>query len=181
MSPAQAWSSGTNVLASFRVNPAQTEAVLIIMLKDTLSYLDCSKTITADKDILDAVHFLRDEFPAMKLEEWQIICHRLKTGQYPVKYERLKLPELCNIFREYEGERAEVREANWQEVKKVAPQHLTDNQLQDLYTKYAEQRKAKQKELDKAKEIKRVQTDSRGRWESIPYQNPETGDDGEET
>lgn len=179
MSPAQAWAKGTNVLASFRVNPVQTEAALIIMLKDTLSYLDCSKTITADKDLLDAVHFLRDEFPAMKLEEWQIICHRMKTGEYPVQYERLKLPELCNIFRQYEGERAEVREANWQEVKKVAPAHLSDNQLQDLYTKYAEQRKAKQKELDKAKAIKSVPTDDKGRWQHIPYTSPQAGDDGE--
>jgi len=162
------------------MNPARTEAVLIIMLKDTLSYLDCSKTITADKDLIDAVRFLRDEFPAMKLEEWQIICHRLKTGEYPVQYERLKLPELCNIFRQYEGERAEVREANWREVKKVAPAQLSDNQLQDLYSKYAEQRKAKQKELDKAKEIKSVPTDARGRWKAIPYTNPETGDDGKE-
>ena len=178
MSPAEAWSKGTNVLASFRINPAQTEAVLIIMLKDTLTYLDCSKTISADRDLIDAVHFLRDEFPAMKLEEWQIICHRLKTGQYPVQYERLKLPELCAIFRQYEGERAEAREAQWQEVKKIAPTRLTDNQIQDLYTKYAEQRQAKQKELDKAKEIKAVPTDSRGRWKSIPYTSPEQGDDG---
>ena len=104
MTPEKAWSEGTNVLASFRVNPAQTEATLLILLKETLSYLDCTKTITADRDFIHAVDFLKNEFPAMKLKEWHIICHRLKTGEYPVKYERLKLPEIVAIFRQYEGE-----------------------------------------------------------------------------
>jgi len=178
MTPARAWAEGTNVLASFRLNPARTEATLLILLKDTLNYLDCSKTIKADRDLLDAVHYLRDEFPAMKLEEWHIICHRLKTGEYPVQYERLKLPELVAIFRQYEGERAEVREANWSELKKATPDKLSDDQLQALYAKYEQQRQAQKEDLAKAKAIKSVPTDERGRWQAIPYTEPER--DGEE-
>ena len=178
MTPAKAWAEGTNVLASFRLNPARTEATLLILLKDTLNYLDCSKTIKADRDLLDAVHHLRDEFPAMKLEEWHIICHRLKTGEYPVQYERLKLPELVAIFRQYEGERAEVREANWKELKKATPDTLSDDQLQALYAKYEQQRQAKKEELEKAKAIKSVPTDKKGRWKAIPY--PNSLGDGEE-
>jgi len=45
----------------------QTEAALILMLKKTLMYLDCNKTITGDEDILMAVKHLREQFPAMKL------------------------------------------------------------------------------------------------------------------
>ena len=178
MTPARAWAEGTNVLASFRLNPARTEATLLILLKDTLNYLDCSKTIKADRDLLDAVHYLRDEFPAMKLEEWHIICHRLKTGEYPVQYERLKLPELVAIFRQYEGERAEVREANWSEIKKGTPDTLSDDQLQALYAKYEQQRQAQKEELAKAQAIKSVPTDKRGRWQAIPYTEPER--DGQE-
>lgn len=178
MTPARAWAEGTNVLASFRLNPARTEATLLILLKDTLNYLDCSKTIKADRDLLDAVHYLRDEFPAMKLEEWHIICYRLKTGEYPVQYERLKLPELVAIFRQYEGERAEVREANWSEIKKATPDKLSDDQLQALYAKYEQQRQAQKEDLAKAQAIKSVPTDKRGRWQAIPYTEPER--DGEE-
>jgi hypothetical protein len=178
MTPARAWAEGTNVLASFRLNPARTEATLLILLKDTLNYLDCSKTIKADRDLLDAVHYLRDEFPAMKLEEWHIICYRLKTGEYPVQYERLKLPELVAIFRQYEGERAEVREANWNEIKKATPDTLSDDQLQALYAKYEQQRQAQKEDLAKAQAIKSVPTDKRGRWQAIPYTEPER--DGEE-
>ena len=181
MTPAKAWAEGTNVLASFRVNPAKTEACLLILLKDTLNYLECSKTITADRDLLDAVHHLRDSFPAMKLEEWQIICHRLKTGEYAVRFERLKLPELVDIFKQYEGERAEVREANWSELKKATPDKLSNEQLQTLYQNYAKQRKAKEDDLKKAKAIKSVETDERGRWKAIPYQSPEEERDGQET
>lgn len=181
MTPQKAWSEGTNVLASYRVNPAQTEATLLLLLKETLTYLDCSKTITADRDLIDAVAFLRQEFPAMKLEEWHIIMHRMKTGHYPVKFERLKLPEIVAIFREYEGERAEMRESAWGELKKATPDTLTDDELKQLYARHAKERQQKQQELDKAKAIKQVKTDSRGRWQHIPYQSPGAENAGEKT
>jgi hypothetical protein len=114
----------------------------------------------------------------MKLEEWHIICYRLKTGEYPVQYERLKLPELVSIFRQYEGERAEVREANWSEIKKATSDKLSDDQLQALYAKYEQQRQAQKEDLAKAQAIKSVPTDKRGRWQAIPYTEPER--DGEE-
>jgi len=179
MSPAKAWAEGTNVLAAFRMNPAHTEATLILLLKETLNYLDYSKSITADRDVLDAVHHLRDTFPAMKLEEWAIIMHRLKTGEYRPGYERLKLPELVDIFQQYEGERAAVREGNWNELKKHAPDRLNDDQLDSLYENYKKRREAETKELQKGADIKRVPVKN-GRWEHIPYPNSEPERDGEE-
>jgi hypothetical protein len=177
LTPERAWANGTNVLAAFRVQPARTEATLILLLKETLTYLDYSRSITADRDILDAVHHLRDTFPAMKLEEWAIIMHRLKTGEYRPGYERLKLPELCDIFQQYEGERAAVREGNWNELKKHAPDRLSDDQLDSLYANYKKRRAAENKELEKAQDIKRVPVKN-GRWEHIPY--PNSVGDGEE-
>ena len=179
LSPERAWAEGTNVLVAYRQAPAKTEAALIIMLKDTLQYLEYNKTIKADRDILDAVHHLRDTFPAMKLEEWAIIMHRLKTGEYRPGYERLKLPELVDIFQQYEGERAAVREGNWNELKKHAPTRLSDDQLDSLYANYKKRREAENKELEKGADIKRVPVKN-GRWEHIPYPNTQPKRDGEE-
>tara|TARA_R100001510_G_scaffold14438_1_gene11670 strand:+ start:1649 stop:2215 length:567 start_codon:yes stop_codon:yes gene_type:complete len=187
MDPGEAWARGVNVQAAYN-NPqtqAAVEAALIAMLAKTLRYLDYSRTITADQDILDAVEHLRLEFPAMKLEEWAIIFHRLKTGQYRPGFERLKLPELVAIFQQYEGERAERREANWGELKKQSPNNLNDEQVKALYANYAQQRREAKESAAKETEINRVQTDERGRWQHIPYPNtPEehepSGGDGEE-
>jgi len=178
LTPERAWAEGTNVLSAFRVQPARTEATLILLLKETLNYLDYNKSITADRDILDAVHHLRDTFPAMKLEEWAIIMQRLKTGEYRPGYERLKLPELCDIFQQYEGERAAVREGNWNELKKHAPERLSNDQLDSLYANYKKRRAEENKELEKAQAIKHVPVKN-GRWEHIPYPNDPVGD-GEE-
>lgn len=178
LSPERAWREGTNVLAAYRVSPAHTEGTLLLLLKETLTYLDYSRSITADRDVLDAVHHLMNEFPAMKLEEWRIIMHRLKTGEYRPGYERLKLPELVDIFRQYEGERAAIREQNWNELKKHAPDRLSDDQLIQLYENQKKRREAAKEELKKAQEIKPVKVDERGRWEHIPY--PNTVSDGEE-
>jgi len=160
------------------VSPAHTEGTLLLLLKETLTYLDYSRSITVDRDVLDAVHHLMNEFPAMKLEEWRIIMYRLKTGEYRPGYERLKLPELVDIFRQYEGERAAIREQNWNELKKHAPDRLSDDQLIQLYENQKKRREAAKEELKKAQEIKPVKVDERGRWEHIPY--PNTLSDGEE-
>ena len=166
------------MLLAYRMAPAQTEATLIILLKETLTYLDYNKSITADQDVIDAVHHLRDTFPAMKLEEWAIIMNRLKTGEYRPGFERLKLPELVDIFQQYEGERAAVREGNWNELKKHAPDRLSNDQLDSLYANYKKRRAEENKQLEKAKEINRVKTDEKGRWEHIPY--PHSLGDSEE-
>ena len=173
LSPEQAWAHGTNVTAAYNANPAQTEAALILLLKKTLMALDMNKTIRTDEDLLFAVEHLRTEFPAMKLEEWAIIMQRLKTGKYPVQYERLKLPELVTIFRTYEGERAERREQAWGELKKVTPDTMSDEEVKAMYEQYAKKQREKKEAAAKEVEVKRVETDERGRWEHIPYQSPQ--------
>ena len=173
LSPEQAWAHGTNVTAAYNANPAQTEAALILLLKKTLMALDMNKTIRTDEDLLFAVEHLRTEFPAMKLEEWAIIMQRLKTGKYPVQYERLKLPELVVIFRAYEGERAERREQAWGELKKVTPDTMSDEEVKAMYEQYAKKQREKKEAAAKEVEVKRVETDERGRWKHIPYQSPQ--------
>ena len=166
---------------AFRIYPAQTSAVLLYLLKDALSYLDFNKTITKDRDIIDAVTYLREEFPVMKVEEWVIITQRMKSGEYHIGYERLKLPELRDIFCRYEESRAEMREGNWQEAKKVAQPVLNDEKLLKLYQETKIRLDAEKKERDEREKIKRVETDAQGRWSHIPYPNDTESDTNQET
>lgn len=177
----QAWTHGTNVQTAYRLYPAQTSVVLLSLLKDALTYLDYNKTIVNDQDLIDAVVYLREQFPVMKVEEWAIIMKRLKSGEFKTGYERLKLPELRDVFCQYEEQRASFRESNWGELKKSAPQQLDDEGLMRLYQQNKNRIEAEQKERSGQVEVKPVETDERGRWKAIPYPNDTEEHDGEKT
>ena len=89
-----------------------------------------------------------------------------------------------SIFQQYEGERAERREANWGELKKATPNNLDDEQVKALYEQYAQQRREAKQAAQKETKVERVQTDERGRWDFIPYPNTKDheppGGDGQE-
>lgn len=181
LTPEQAWKDGVNVQTAYRLYPAQTSGVLLAMLKDALTYLDYNKTIVNDQDLIDAVIYLRTEFPVMKIEEWAIIMKRLKSGEFKTGYERLKLPELRAVFCQYEEQRATFRESNWSEHKKSSPQKLDDEGLMQLYERNKQRIESEKKERDGQVEIKRVQVDERGRWKTIQYPNDTEEHDGQET
>lgn len=82
------------------------------LLTETIVYLDYNKTITGTQNFIDAVDYLVEMFPAMKIEEWKVIMTRFKAGYYGKAYERLQLPELVEAFKRHEGERAEMMERN---------------------------------------------------------------------
>ena len=170
-----------NVQTAYRLYPAETSGVLLVMLKDALTYLDYNKTIIKDQDLIDAVIYLRTEFPVMKIEEWAIIMKKLKSGEFKTGYERLKLPELRSVFCQYEEMRATFRENNWSEVKKTTPQKLNDDELMRLYETNKQRIESEKKERDGQVEIKRVETDERGRWKTIPYPNDSEEHDGQES
>ena len=134
------------------------------LLKDAIEYLDFNKTITGTKDFIDAVDYLVEMFPAMKVEEWKVIMHRLKAGHYGKMYERLKLPELVEIFKQYEGERAEMMERDLQRQKEQPPTPLTEEQKHIF--------KRLMKELD----LPEDDTDERGRWKWIEHPNSQIND-----
>ena len=73
ISPSDAWNNGSNVKTALRYEPKVTHITLMSMLKDAIDYLDYNKTITGTQNFIDAVDYLVDTFPAMKLEEWRII------------------------------------------------------------------------------------------------------------
>ena len=93
----------------------------------------------------------------MKIEEWKIICIRLKAGRYGKMYERLKLPELIDIFQQFEGERAEMIEKQIQRDKDIPPPPTIDMELIRQITK------------DLA--LPDPDTDEKGRWKHIVHPN----------
>ena len=129
------------------------------LLKDAIDYLDFNKTINGTKNFVDAVDYLIKQFPAMKLEEWSVIMTRLKAGVYGKMYERLKLPELVEIFKQYEGERADMMEQNIKREKDLPPPPLTEEQ------------RGLMKRLLADLKLPEEDTDERGRWDYIQHPN----------
>ena len=156
----QAWAHGSNVQSAFKHEPKMTHLALTALLKDAIEYLDFNKTFRHEGDYIEAVDYLIKEFPAMKLEEWKIICLRLKAGKYGKMYERLKLPELVEIFQTFEGERAEMMEKNINRQKDIpAPfEHLDPELL---------------KRIAEDLQLPEPDTDEKGRWKHIVYPNSE--------
>lgn len=169
-----------------RYDPQQTFAALTKLLMDTCLYLDYKKTLRDEHEFIHAVTHLTDTFPVFKLEEWKVVMDRLKAGHYGSRYERLKLPELVEVFQSYEEERAERRERAWTEVKKTNPDALNDEGLRKLYEATAARLKAQREEREKAVKIRSVEVNERGRWDHIAYpndqtQDPQEGDPHQET
>jgi len=156
MTPAQAWAWGSNIRESFKAEPKMVHVTLMAMLKDAVEYLDFNKTFRHEGDYIEAIDYLIKEFPVMKIEEWKIICIRLKAGKYGKMYERLKLPELIEIFQQFEGERAEMREKQMKMEKDIPYPQMDLDIL---------------KQISKDLALPEPDTDEKGRWEFIPHPN----------
>jgi hypothetical protein len=160
ITPSQAWELGTNVRSAFKHCPKETHTALTALLKGTLDYLDYNKTIRQTEHIIEAVDHLIHEFPAMKLEEWKCVMMNFKTGKYGKQFERLMLPELVEAFQQYEGERAERREAQWKQLKKKPEGEPLTQEQKDLM-----------KRLLADLDLPEPDTDQKGRWDFIPHPN----------
>ena len=164
ISPDDAWSNGTNVRSAMKADPKMAFSTLTALLMDAVAYLDMNKTLRDENDFIHAVRHLVDDFPAMKLEEWKVIMDRLKAGKYGKLYERLKLPELVEIFQSYEGERSElierkVKNEKNEEFKKLEHIPLSDKQ-RDMWKAFVKKLELPASDLDKD-----------GRWKFIEHPN----------
>jgi hypothetical protein len=157
LTPAQAWEYGSNVREAFKYEPKMVHVSLMAILKDAVDYLDFNKSFRHEGDYIEAIDYLIKEFPVMKIEEWKIICINLKAGKYGKMYERLKLPELIEIFQQFEGERAEMREKQMRRDKDVPPLPNIDPELL--------------KKLSKDLALPESDTDEKGRWDFIEHPN----------
>lgn len=157
MTPAQAWQYGTNVQTAYKYCKKETFVALTAMLKSTLDYLDYNKTIRETEHIIEAVEYLIEWFPAMKLEEWRCIMMNFKTGKYGNQFERLMLPEIVEAFKQFEGERAERMEKQIQRNKDIEQPEFSEEQ-RDIF-----------KRLIKDLNLPEDDTDDKGRWKFIQY------------
>ena len=156
---ASAWSHGLNVQSAFKREPQQTHVFLTAMLKDAVDYLDMNKSFRNERDYIEAVSYLIDHFPAMKIEEWVLICKRLKAGYYGKMYERLKLPEMVEIFKQHEGERAEYMER----------QHDTDKSARQKLEPITEEQRSKWRKFMKSLNLpESKKADKRWKWIVYP-------------
>tara|TARA_R110002012_G_scaffold197522_2_gene366071 strand:+ start:2056 stop:2511 length:456 start_codon:yes stop_codon:yes gene_type:complete len=145
--------------------PKLTHVALMALLKDAVEYLDFNKTITGTQNFIDAVDYLVEQFPVMKIEEWKVIMVRLKSGYYGKMYERLKLPEIVEFFQQYEGERAEMMEKDYQRQKDTPPPIMSQEQKDVM------------KRLILDLDLPEDDTDRRGRWKFIEHPNSLEGED----
>lgn len=143
---------------AFKREPQLVHMTLTALLKDAVDYLEMNKSFRHEGDYIEAVSYLIEEFPVMKLEEWKVICTRLKAGYYGKMYERLKLPELVEIFKSHESERAEYMERQHERSKA---------QVKNLPPITPEQQ-AKWKAFVNSLDLPQRAPE---RWEFIPYPN----------
>jgi len=161
LTPAQAWEQGSNVRSAFKHEPKMVHLSLMALLKDAVDYLEMNKSFRHEGDYIEAIDYLIKEFPAMKIEEWKIICVNLKAGKYGKMYERLKLPELVEIFQKYEGERAEMMERRIKRDKVEVQE----------YTPLSEEQKQLWEKFKTGLDLPKNTTDEKGRWDFIPHPN----------
>jgi hypothetical protein len=82
-------------------------------------YLDGQKRLRFRRSKKDSPKFtdyalcaetIFDIFPTLKLEEFRLICDRMKTGYYGKYFERLKIQEFRECIIKHEEERAPILE-----------------------------------------------------------------------
>jgi hypothetical protein len=154
----EAWEQGFNVREAFKKEPKLVHIALTALLKDAVDYLELNKSFRHEGDYIDAVAYLIEQFPVMKLEEWKVITQRLKAGYYGKMYERLKLPELVEIFQQHEGERAEMMEKNIRRDKDIPIPPPLEHIDIDLLKKIGDA-------------LPEADTDRKGRWKFIDHPN----------
>ena len=115
-SPEEAWHQGTNIKTALRVAPEETRGAVISMIKKTVDFIDAKKTLQSFEDIALCAEMIFEVFPVLKLEEFRLVCDRMKQGHYGKFYERLKIQEFRECLIKHEEERAPILERQHQQV-----------------------------------------------------------------
>ena len=106
----EAWTQGLNVMVANKKHPKELKTFLVIELGKLIKFIDAKKTIETDEDLIFTIESIISDFPALKLEEIVIVFQEMKQGKWGKFYERLKTPEILEIFRTFEGQRSELLE-----------------------------------------------------------------------
>lgn len=107
--PTLAWTNGTNIRTAMRLQPGAVSVWLAGRIAQTCQLVDAGTTIRDDSELTLVVDALVEEFPAMKLEEWDILLTEVARGKFKL-FNRLKLPEFMECARDWENRRCEILE-----------------------------------------------------------------------
>lgn len=105
MSVADAWQHGTNVQTAMRVDPVNTRKQLVTLIANVCTYYKAKATLSTVQEYAFAVESLIELYPAMKLEEWAIVCQRMMQGRYGKYFERVQVAEFSSAMLAHESER----------------------------------------------------------------------------
>tara|TARA_R110002020_G_scaffold47228_1_gene134432 strand:+ start:268 stop:720 length:453 start_codon:yes stop_codon:yes gene_type:complete len=107
LTPQNAWEDGTNIRTALRLHPQRVRAWFLAELGKLIKFVDATKTIQDDDEMKETARALMEEFPAFKLEEFKLVFEGIKRDKFGKLYGRLKLGEIMECCRKWEGMRAE--------------------------------------------------------------------------
>ena len=131
VTPQEAWDKGTTTALVNKRTPSHLKLYLYGEVARLVKFIDAKKTLQDEEEIKFTVETLIEEFPVMRVEEWQHVFDAIKKGKYGKLYERLKTQEIVEICRLYEGDRAEMIERKKHE-EKVQPKEWNEGLVQEL-------------------------------------------------
>jgi hypothetical protein len=91
-------------------------AAVSAMLRATCEAVDANKTIQGAEQLAEAAQYLIKQYPAMTVEEWAVVCYRIRCGYYErygaqyKMYERLKVADFARYAAKHEEERIPLLE-----------------------------------------------------------------------
>lgn len=123
-----AWEQGHGIRHLMRTAPQWTISMLILELGKLVDFVDAKKTLKDSDQLLFTAESLVEDFPSMKLEEFVLVFNWIKKGKFGKMYERLKLAEIEDAIKTYEGEhRAQYLEDKNNEQKHYGKEYDTTN------------------------------------------------------
>lgn len=108
-SPTDAWRNGTNIRVAMRLEPGAVSVWFAGRVARMCQMVDASTTIRDDSELVAVVDALIEEFPTMKIDEWECLFREIERGRFKL-FNRLKLPELMEAARQWETRRADILE-----------------------------------------------------------------------
>lgn len=102
--PAEAWHEGSNLVAAHNRQPHLIRGWLVAEVGALCKSLDLKHTISNDEELLFCCRSILTEHPTLKLEEIRTCFNMMRQGKFGKFYERLKVAEILDCLRRYEGE-----------------------------------------------------------------------------
>lgn len=83
---------------------------MVKMIQDVVDFCKAKRTLANVSEVIFAAETLLQQFPCVTLEEFRLICDRLKQGYYGNKFERLMIEEFRSALIALEEDRASMLE-----------------------------------------------------------------------